>query len=44
METKLTKNPTLLKWLDEKVELLKHPRLYGLTVQKNKLTLLRQKQ
>lgn len=23
METKLTKNPTLLKWLDEKVELLK---------------------
>ena len=23
METKLTKNPTLLAWLDEKVELLK---------------------
>lgn len=43
METNLTKNPSLLAWLDEKIELLKPPRLCGLTAQKSRLTPLKQK-
>ena len=41
METNLTSNKSLLDWLDEKVELLKP--LYGLTVQRNKSTLLKKR-
>ena len=43
METKLTKNPTLLAWLDEKVELLKPSEIVWIDGSKEQIDLLRQR-
>ena len=41
METNLTKNPSLLKWLDEKVELLKPSKIMWIDGSKEQIDALK---